>query len=156
MFLMNFFSNILNTINTFFFNFFEQFDFCKVSTILQGAFYDSASPVMEGIIDFHHEVFFGLIVILVIVSWFLFRIVYTYRFTGNVLHLHKQPQHQLLEIIWTITPTLVLIVFAIMSFTLLYATQEIIFGDMTIKVVGHQWYWSYEYYIPIKQKIKNI
>lgn len=150
------FFNFINNFLIFFLSFFEQFDFCKIFNILQGGFYDSASPVMEGIIDFHHEVFFGLIIILVIVSWFLFRIVHTYRFTGNPLHLRKKPQHQLLEIIWTIIPTLVLIFFAIMSFTLLYATQEIIFGDMTIKVVGHQWYWSYEYYIPIKQKIKNI
>jgi cytochrome c oxidase subunit 2 len=50
-----------------------------------------------------------------------------------------------LEVVWTIVPGLVLMVIAIPSFALLYAADELVDPAMTIKVVGHQWYWSYEY-----------
>jgi cytochrome c oxidase subunit 2 len=123
-----------------------------INPISKSGFYDSASPVMEGIIDFHHELFFYLIVILVFVSWFLARIMVTYTniFNKNLLHINKIPQNQLLEILWTLFPAILLSFLAILSFTLLYATQEIIYAHITIKVIGHQWYWSYEYYNPIE------
>merc|ERR1712057_71483 len=50
-----------------------------------------------------------------------------------------------LEIIWTITPALILMAVAVPSFALLYSVDEIIDPEMTLKAVGHQWYWSYEY-----------
>ena len=50
-----------------------------------------------------------------------------------------------IEIIWTITPALILMCVAVPSFALLYSVDEIIDPEMTIKAVGHQWYWSYEY-----------
>ena len=50
-----------------------------------------------------------------------------------------------LEVVWTIVSGLVLMVIAIPSFALLYAADELVDPAMTIKVVGHQWYWSYEY-----------
>lgn len=51
----------------------------------------------------------------------------------------------LLELIWTVTPAFVLIAIAFPSFRLLYLLDEVISPTITIKVVGHQWYWSYEY-----------
>ena len=51
----------------------------------------------------------------------------------------------LIELIWTITPALILIAIAFPSFRLLYLLDEVISPTVTIKVVGHQWYWSYEY-----------
>ena len=51
----------------------------------------------------------------------------------------------ILEIIWTILPVFILIAIAIPSFALLYSIDEIIDPTLTIKVMGHQWYWSYEY-----------
>ena len=51
----------------------------------------------------------------------------------------------LIELIWTITPALILIAIAFPSFRLLYLLDEVISLTITIKVVGHQWYWSYEY-----------
>jgi cytochrome c oxidase subunit 2 len=50
----------------------------------------------------------------------------------------------LLEIIWTIIPALILLLIAIPSFSLLYSLDELIDPSLTIKIVGHQWYWSYE------------
>ena len=50
-----------------------------------------------------------------------------------------------IEIIWTTIPSLILILIAIPSFGLLYAMDDIIDPEVTIKTIGHQWYWSYEY-----------
>ena len=51
----------------------------------------------------------------------------------------------ILELVWTISPALVLIAIAFPSFRLLYIMDEVLSPTLTIKVVGHQWYWSYEY-----------
>ena len=59
---------------------------------------------------------------------------------------HKYLTHgTVLELVWTITPALILIAIAFPSFRLLYLMDEVISPTLTIKVVGHQWYWSYEY-----------
>lgn len=50
-----------------------------------------------------------------------------------------------LEIIWTIIPTIILIFIAVPSFILLYSLDEVINPSVTLKAIGHQWYWSYEY-----------
>jgi len=50
-----------------------------------------------------------------------------------------------IEIVWTITPAIILMIIAVPSFALLYAMDEIIDPAITLKIVGHQWYWSYEY-----------
>jgi cytochrome c oxidase subunit 2 len=51
----------------------------------------------------------------------------------------------LLEIVWTIIPALILVLIAVPSFALLYSLDEILDPQITLKIVGHQWYWSYEY-----------
>lgn len=128
---------------------------------MQFDFQDPATPIMEGIIDFHHDIQFYLIVIVIFVAWCLFSIVYEfgYRFyvqeqvsfedtmssRRNSLILKNVTHGTTLEIIWTIIPVFVLIAIAIPSFALLYAIDEIIEPVVTVKVVGHQWYWSYEY-----------
>ena len=50
-----------------------------------------------------------------------------------------------LEIVWTVTPSFILMVIAIPSFALLYSMDEIVDPSLTLKVIGHQWYWTYEY-----------
>ncbi len=50
-----------------------------------------------------------------------------------------------LEIVWTITPSIILMFIAVPSFALLYSMDEVIDPSITLKVIGHQWYWSYEY-----------
>ena len=62
----------------------------------------------------------------------------------------------LIELIWTITPALVLIAIAFPSFRLLYLLDEVISPTITIKVVGHQWYWSYEYSDYINESGESI
>ena len=107
-------------------------------------FQDPATPVMEGIIDFHHDVMFFLIVIGIGVTYVLGRVMMAYSEDNNTVPTNTV-HATTLEIVWTIAPAFVLMIIAVPSFALLYSMDEIIDPAITIKVVGHQWYWSYEY-----------
>jgi cytochrome c oxidase subunit 2 len=111
----------------------------------QIGFQDGASPGYEGIVALHDSVMFYLILILVSVFWMLFSII-KYFGSNRSSIIYKYLNHgTTLELIWTISPALVLIAIAFPSFKLLYTLDEVIDPALTIKVTGHQWYWSYEY-----------
>jgi len=110
----------------------------------QLGFQDAATPVMEGIISFHDEVMFFLVAIGIMVAYIMTRVILVYHETNNSTATNTV-HATTLEIIWTITPAFVLMAVAVPSFALLYSMDEIIDPAITIKVVGHQWYWSYEY-----------
>ena len=111
----------------------------------QLGFQDSATPGFSGIVELHNTIFFYLVVICVAVFWLLGSIMHYYSSNNNPI-IHKYLNHgTLIELIWTISPALVLIAIAFPSFRLLYLLDEVISPTITIKVVGHQWYWSYEY-----------
>jgi cytochrome c oxidase subunit 2 len=110
----------------------------------QYGFQDPGTHVMEGIINFHHDIMFFLIIIVVAVGYIMTRIVQHYGedvnpVPTNVVH------GTTMEIVWTVTPAILLMIIAVPSFALLYSMDEVIDPAMTLKVVGHQWYWSYEY-----------
>jgi cytochrome c oxidase subunit 2 len=110
----------------------------------QTGFQDPATPVMEGIINLHNDIMFFLIVIGCLVGWVLFRTCLGY--DESIYTTPSKVVHgTTIEIVWTITPALVLMIIAVPSFALLYAMDEIIDPAITLKIVGHQWYWSYEY-----------
>ena len=116
-----------------------------VSEALQLGFQDPASPVMEEIINFHNEVMIYLTFILIGVLWIMIESIREYVKTKKQIS-HKYLIHgTTLEIIWTITPAFILVAIAYPSFKLIYLIDEVIDAGITIKVVGHQWYWSYEY-----------
>jgi cytochrome c oxidase subunit 2 len=120
------------------------FTSCEAATPWQLSFQDPATPIMEGIINLHHDVMIILIIIGVFVGYLMVRCVQLFRVEvnptpDNVVH------GTALEIIWTVTPALILLVIAVPSFALLYSVDEIIEPAITIKAVGHQWYWSYEF-----------
>jgi len=116
-----------------------------VAEALQLGFQESASPVMEEIINFHNEVMIYLTFILIGVLWIMIESIREYSKTKKVIG-HKYLIHgTALEIIWTITPAFILVAIAYPSFKLIYLIDEVIDAGITIKVVGHQWYWSYEY-----------
>lgn len=119
-------------------------NFMDAAESWQFSFQDPATPVMEGIINFHHDLMFVLILIVIAVSWVLFRTVYFFDEKKQPKPL-KFTHGTMLEIVWTITPALILLVIALPSFALLYSMDEVIDPLMTLKVIGHQWYWSYEY-----------
>jgi cytochrome c oxidase subunit 2 len=115
-------------------------------------FQEPASAIMEGIIELHNNVMFYLIVIVVVVAWVLYSLVEEY--SEDLYKIERRIEildtigithGRLLEIIWTITPSIILVGIAIPSFGLLYAMDELITPNITIKAIGHQWYWSYEY-----------
>jgi len=111
----------------------------------QIGFQDSAAPGFTGIVELHNTIFFYLVVICVGVFWVLGSIFYYYNSRKSPI-VHKYLNHgTLIELIWTITPAFILIAIAFPSFRLLYLLDEVISPTITIKVVGHQWYWSYEY-----------
>lgn len=111
----------------------------------QLAFQDGASPSFEGIVELHDQIMFYLVIILFGVSWVLSSVILNFGSNKNKI-VYKYHNHgTVIELIWTITPALVLIAIAFPSFKLLYLMDEVIDPAMTIKALGHQWYWSYEY-----------
>jgi cytochrome c oxidase subunit 2 len=110
----------------------------------QISFQDPATPVMEGIIVLHHDLLFILTIIGFAVGWVLFKTAYMFYHTRNTIP--SQITHgTTIEVIWTITPSIVLMVIAIPSFALLYSIDEVIDPAITLKVLARQWYWAYEY-----------
>lgn len=105
---------------------------------------DPATTIVEGMIDFHGFLVLVLIVIGVCVCWMLFVLLKRFNDTVNPVA-NKFTHASLLEIVWTIIPALILLLIAWPSFVLLYSLDEYIDPSVTLKVVGHQWYWSYEY-----------
>lgn len=120
------------------------FVFNDVAQNWQLGFQDPATPIMEGIIDLHHDLMFFICVISIFVSWILGRTLWHFEKSKNQI-LSITSHGTLIEIIWTITPAIILLIIAVPSFSLLYAMDEIISPAITIKTLGHQWYWSYEY-----------
>lgn len=110
----------------------------------QCGFQDPATPIMEGIINLHHDITFFLVVILTLVTWAIYRCVVFFNEKTNPVA-SKFSHGTVIEIVWTILPSFVLLAIAIPSFALLYAMDEVIDPAITIKAIGHQWYWSYEY-----------
>lgn len=108
-------------------------------------FQDSATPQMEGLIELHDNIMFYLVLILFAVGWILFSIVRNF-VEKKALISHKYLNHgTLIELIWTITPAIILILIAFPSFKLLYLMDEVNDPSMSILAEGHQWYWSYQY-----------
>lgn len=104
---------------------------------------DPATPTMEGMIYFHNLLMFILVFVGVFVFYMLFYAMYTFsseRSKVPAKFSHNSP----LEIIWTILPAVILLFIAIPSFALLYSLDELIDPQLTVKIIGHQWYWSYE------------
>ncbi len=108
-------------------------------------FQDSATPQMEGLIELHDNIMYYLVIILFSVGWVLLSIVRNFVSTKSPIS-HKYLNHgTLIELIWTITPALILILIAFPSFKLLYLMDEVSDPSMTVLAEGHQWYWSYQY-----------
>jgi cytochrome c oxidase subunit 2 len=109
---------------------------------------DPASPAVEGMIFFHNYLCFFLLIIGVFVFWMLYKVVLdldSSYFDGYLKEPQRFTHSTLLEIVWTIIPAIILVLIAVPSFALLYSLDEILDPQITLKIVGHQWYWSYEY-----------
>nr|YP_010353844.1 cytochrome c oxidase subunit II [Tabanus chrysurus]UOF75841.1 cytochrome c oxidase subunit 2 [Tabanus chrysurus] len=100
---------------------------------------DSTSPLMEQLTFFHDHALLILIMITILVGYLMFMLFFN-SYTNRFL-LHGQT----IEVIWTILPAIVLLFIAFPSLRLLYLLDEINEPIITLKTIGHQWYWSYEY-----------
>lgn len=105
-----------------------------------------ASPVFEGIVAFHDDLMIFLTLIFGFVLYVLISCLV--QFSNKNGETARLVHASVLEIVWTIVPALILIIIAIPSFSLLYSVDEIVEPLFTVKVVGHQWYWSYEFLDP--------
>jgi len=114
-------------------------------------FQDPCTPVMEGIIDLHTYIMFYLVGIVVFVfvavGLTLQEFYYNtpYRGRPERMAAARVVHSTWLELVWTLTPLLVLVSIAVPSFALLYSMEEKFDVALTLKVVGHQWYWEYQY-----------
>uniref|UniRef100_UPI0030FEB4CA cytochrome c oxidase subunit II n=1 Tax=Epinephelus marginatus TaxID=179535 RepID=UPI0030FEB4CA len=100
---------------------------------------DAASPVMEELLHFHDHALMIVFLISTLVLYIIVAMVSTKLTNKYIL------DSQEIEIIWTILPAVILILIALPSLRILYLMDEINDPHITIKAMGHQWYWSYEY-----------
>jgi cytochrome c oxidase subunit 2 len=109
----------------------------------QLGFQDPATTTMEGIYLFNLHLLFVIIGIVLLVGWLLFIILRNFTELNNS-NVAKFTHSNIIEIIWTLIPAFILLSLASPSFSLLYSLDEISYPELTLKILGHQWYWSYE------------
>jgi cytochrome c oxidase subunit 2 len=102
-------------------------------------FQDAASPIILQLISFHDHTLIILTLVISVVTYAIY-VVITNTFTNRYLM-----EAQQIETIWTIVPAIILVFLALPSLRLLYLTDEVRNPSITLKAIGHQWYWRYEY-----------
>nr|YP_010703154.1 cytochrome c oxidase subunit II [Phylloscopus canariensis]WCO10576.1 cytochrome c oxidase subunit II [Phylloscopus canariensis]WCO10589.1 cytochrome c oxidase subunit II [Phylloscopus canariensis]WCO10602.1 cytochrome c oxidase subunit II [Phylloscopus canariensis]WCO10615.1 cytochrome c oxidase subunit II [Phylloscopus canariensis]WCO10628.1 cytochrome c oxidase subunit II [Phylloscopus canariensis] len=104
----------------------------------QLSFQDASSPIMEELMQFHDHTMMVALAICSLVLYLL-TLMLTEKLSSNTV------DAQAIELVWTILPAIVLITLALPSLRILYMMDEINEPDLTLKAIGHQWYWTYEY-----------
>lgn len=102
-------------------------------------FQNRSAPMIEQLIFFHDHTMIVMVIITFLVGYILYRAWVNKRYNLGIF------EGQELEIIWTVLPAIFLLFIAFPSIRLLYLIEEFESPEITIKVIGHQWYWSYEY-----------
>jgi len=110
-----------------------------MTTWLNLTLQDRASPIIEQLIYFHDHALIIMLIIITTVFYTIIRIIQNKQTRRFIL------EGQIIETVWTIAPAIILVFIAIPSLRLLYLIDEIHNPVLTLKTVGHQWYWSYEY-----------
>nr|YP_010834284.1 cytochrome c oxidase subunit II [Melecta chinensis]WFP44652.1 cytochrome c oxidase subunit 2 [Melecta chinensis] len=103
------------------------------------SFQNSNSPYLDNLIAFHNMTFMFILIIISMTMFILVDILIN-KFTNRFLL-----KNHMIETLWTLMPMLILIFICIPSLKILYFIDESLPVNMTIKSIGHQWYWSYEY-----------
>ena len=116
----------------------------KQATDWQLSFQNPATDLMGSVVGLHNII---LIVITLVTLFVLFLLFYvSFRFSAKRNPIPSTTTHNtVVEVLWTAIPIVILVVLAIPSFKLLYQQEKSENYDMTVKVIGHQWYWEYEY-----------
>jgi len=111
----------------------------------QLGYQNSVTPVMNDLVFMHDYILLPIITaISVFVLFLILYAVWKFRASKNP-NPSKTSHNTLIEVLWTVIPCLILVVIAIPSFKLLYKQDVIPKADITIKAIGYQWYWGYEY-----------
>nr|YP_010270176.1 cytochrome c oxidase subunit II [Potamometra tibetensis]UCU06882.1 cytochrome c oxidase subunit II [Potamometra linnavuorii]UJY96941.1 cytochrome c oxidase subunit II [Potamometra tibetensis]UJY96954.1 cytochrome c oxidase subunit II [Potamometra tibetensis] len=110
-----------------------------MATWSQINFQDPNSPLMEQLVFFHDNTMIILIIITMAIAWMMMKMLFNKNINRFIL------ENQMIEIIWTVIPAMILLLIALPSLRILYMMDEIKNPTVTIKAIGHQWYWSYEY-----------
>lgn len=100
---------------------------------------DAASPIIKLLISFHDH---AITLIILIISLVLYAFISLITNTFSRRYTHEA---QIIETIWTVLPALLLLFLALPSLRLLYLIEEVLTPHITLKAIGHQWYWRYEY-----------
>jgi cytochrome c oxidase subunit 2 len=103
----------------------------------QLGFQDPGTKTFEGVLDLNDRIMYYLIILLILVVWVLASSLLNKNYV-NIAH------GNLIELIWTLTPALILWGIGIPSLKLLYIMDEILDSELTVKAIGNQWYWNYE------------
>ena len=116
-----------------------------ISENWQLSFQEPATDLMSDIISFHSYILMPIITgISLLVLGLLLYIMFRFNSKRNVVA-STTTHNTVIEILWTVIPVILLIIIAIPSFRLLYVSETIPKADLTIKAIGNQWYWTYEY-----------
>ena len=110
----------------------------------QMGFQDAASPIMEQIGAFHNIMLVVITLIVLFVLGLLVYVMIRFKAARNPTP-SKVTHNTVVEVLWTVVPVIILVLIAIPSFKLLYAQKVIPEAEMTVKAIGLQWYWTYEY-----------
>jgi cytochrome c oxidase subunit II len=110
----------------------------------QLGFIEPASPIMESLDVFHDGLLWMIYGISTFVTLLLVYVCVRFNKKANPVP-SKTSHNVLIEIIWTLIPVLILIAIALPSFKIMYDADKVEDAEMTIKIVGRQWYWQYEY-----------
>ena len=104
----------------------------------------AATPLMQSIDDLHDILLVICTLITLFVLGLLLYVMWRFRESRNPTPT-RTTHNTLVEVLWTVIPVVILVLIAIPSFKLLYYSDTIPKADLTVKAIGHQWYWSYEY-----------
>nr|ALJ10668.1 cytochrome c oxidase subunit II [Pseudoeurycea orchileucos] len=105
----------------------------------QLGFQDAASPIMEELLHFHDHALMAVFLISTLVLYIITAMMSTKLTNTNAMDAQE------IEMVWTIMPAVILIVIALPSLRILYLMDEVNNPHLTVKAIGHQWYWSYEF-----------
>lgn len=105
----------------------------------QVIFQDAASSVILQLVSFHDHALLVLTLVLTVVGYALLALILNKQVNRYIM------EAQTVETVWTILPALILLVLALPSLRILYITDEVSQPSITVKTIGHQWYWRYEY-----------
>jgi cytochrome c oxidase subunit 2 len=138
---------LYNILNFFELSIFSNFIIrCDAPFPNQLSFQDPATPIMEGIIYLHDYIWCFLIFIVVFVSWFLARILILFRECNNKA-IYPIVENVPLEIVWTLSPAIILSFIGGSSISHLYSAEELLSPQLDVVITGNQWFWTYEFMV---------